>query len=106
MKRNLFILAFVLGLFILTADVFAENLSLLNTSNDSTIERRLTRAVPGVDGRVVGQDTPSAAITTEPPTTTPAATTLPPEPVEKAACGPTALLALAILPLLLKRKNQ
>ena len=58
-------------------------------------------------GSAVAQDTPSAAITTEPPAQTePAATTLPPEPVEKAACGPTALLALAMLPLILKRKNH
>lgn len=44
--------------------------------------------------------------TTEPPTPLPAVTTPLPEPEEKAACGPTLLIALALIPLALKRKCQ
>ena len=120
MKRNLVYMAAILGFLIFAGNSFDEddersldsNISAelekfnVTRTNDSTIERRLLEAVPGVDGRIVAQDTPTSTITTEPPTTRPAATTLPPEPEKKAACGPTALLALAILPILLKRKNH
>ncbi len=85
-----------------------ERLNITRTNN-SNFTRRLVSAVPGVDGRIlrgptIAQDTPSAAITTEPPATTPAATIPVPEPAEKAACGPTLLIGLALLPLALKRE--
>ena|GEM_PF-6570422 len=118
----------VLGLILSTGSAIAQDedstdsnisadLEKLNVTrtNDSNITRHLKGAVSGVDGRVisqepakvvagveggiVGQETPAAAITTEPPITTP-------EPIEKPACGPTTLLALAILPLMFRRKNQ
>lgn len=116
----------VICLFLSTAIVYAqendteepsisEQLEKFNVTrtNNSNFTRRLVGAVPGVEGRIIGQepagvvagveggivaqDTPSATITTEPPTNPP------PEPGEKAACGPTALLAFALIPPILKR---
>jgi hypothetical protein len=118
MKINFAALLFILGFLICVGNSFAEDnetstdsnisesLEKLNITrtNDSNTTRRLLSAVPGVDGRIIGQDVPSVVATTEPPITLPAATTPPPEPEEKAACGPTLLIALALIPLALKRK--
>lgn len=103
MKINLAILACVLALFIFTGDVFAANLSLLNTSGDSGIVRQPLGAVPGVDGRIIKQNVTSVA-TTKPPTLEPVLTSPPPETEEKGICGPTSLTVLALIPLILKRK--
>lgn len=122
MKINFAALLFILGFLLCAGTAFAAseapaaaleqdnetpqelNGTVLRESSD--IVRQPLSAVPGVDGRVIGQDTPSIVATTEPPATAPTVTTPLPEPKEKAACGPTTLLALAILPLILKRKNQ
>jgi len=106
-RQVLVITVFVLVFFIFPIEVFAENL----TTNTSGMERRLLGAVPGVDGRIINQE-PAGVVagvevpeTTMSPIKTPAPTTPPPEPPQKAACGPTTLLALAVLPLMLKRKK-
>jgi hypothetical protein len=125
MKRNFIYTAIILGLisvgtaFAADTDMPADSnvsadLEKLNITrtNNTNFTRRLVSAVPGVEGRiirqepagVVAQDTPSAAITTEPPITLPAVTKLPPEPEEKPACGPTLLIALTLIPLALRQR--
>ena len=83
----------------------SEDLEKLNITrtNDSIIERRLSRAVPGIDGRIINPEPPSI-VTTEPPLQTPAPATPAPSPEEKGVCGPTALAFIALAPLIYKRK--
>jgi hypothetical protein len=91
-----------------------EKLDIIRT-NDSNISRRLLSAVPGVDGRVLRQEPAEVAsgadghvllqtnTTTEPPVQAQVPVSQAPQE-EKAACGPTLLIAIAILPLALKRE--
>ena len=115
MKRNLVCMVIILGLISVgtsnaldnesTTDADLEKLNVTRT-DDTNISRRLLSAVPGVDGRIIAQEPAKAVagveggiVAQEPAPVNPA-----PKEEEKAACGPTLLIAIALLPLVLKSK--